>query len=107
MATAKKTTVKKTSTTKKTPAKKVSTVQKAPVKKVSTSKKSSVKSSPKVRSFHVSPNIPTFITFKLTRQTVYWVILVAYIIFLQLWIIDLQLQTSSYIEDEISSTSQF
>ncbi|MDB5181228.1 MAG: hypothetical protein JWO54_991 [Candidatus Saccharibacteria bacterium] len=86
MATVKKPFVKKTVTTKKAPIHKASA--KAPVK---------------VRSFHVSPNDPTFPTFKITRQTVYWVIIVSFIIFVQLWILSLQLETSNYIEAETSA----
>jgi uncharacterized integral membrane protein len=86
MATAKKTTAKKTSTSKKAPV-----------------KKASVKTTPKIRSFHVSPDIPSFGTFKITRQTVYWVIIVSVIIFMQLWILALQIQTSMQIESELSS----
>ena len=91
MATAKKTTAKKT------------TSKKAPVKKASTSKKTSTKSTPVVRSFRVSPDIPAFRTFKISRQTVYWVIIVSVIIFMQLWILALQMQTASNIESELSS----
>lgn len=101
MATAKKTTAKKTSPAKKAPAKK------APVKKVAPAKKASTKTkaatTPKVRSFRVSPNTPSFGTFKITRQTVYWVIIVSVIIFMQLWILSLQIETSNYIEAQLAA----
>jgi len=92
MATAKKSTVKKTSVAKK-----------APIKHAASTKKVSTKAVPAVRSFHVAPNTPSFGTFKITRQTVYWVIIVSFIIFMQLWILSLQMETSTYIENQISA----
>ena len=90
-------------TTKKTPAKKSSSVKKAPSKKpVATKKAAAAKTTP-VRSFRVSPNDPTFKTFKITRQTVYWVVIVSFIIFMQLWILSLQIETSNYIEEQLST----
>jgi len=93
MATAKKTTVKKISTAKKAPAKRA----------VVTKKKASATAVPKMRSFHVSPDYPSFGTFKITRQTVYWIIIVSFIIFMQMWILALQMETSTYIENELSA----
>ena len=90
MATVKKTTAKKT------------TSKKAPAKKVSTHKKSAAATA-QMRSFRVSPDIPSFGTFKITRQTVYWVIIVSFIIFMQLWILALQMQTSAFIENQLST----
>ena len=95
MATAKKSTVKKTSVTKK-----------APVKRTTASKKVSAKAAPELRSFHVAPNNPSFGTFKITRQTVYWVIIVSFIIFMQLWILALQMETSTYIENQITALNE-
>jgi hypothetical protein len=87
----------KTSVKKKTPVKKAvsKTIPKTSAKAVTTSK---------VRSFRISPNDPGFRTFKITRQTVYWVIIVSFIIFMQLWILSLQLETSNYIEQQIVSS---
>jgi len=95
MATANKTTVKKTSG-----------VKKAPVKRSTSSKKVSAKAAPVVRSFHVAPNTPSFGTFKITRQTVYWLIIVSFIIFMQLWILALQMETSTYIENQITALNE-
>ncbi len=83
----------------------MATAKKAPVKKVTaskktTSKKESTINAVKVRSFRVSPNSPAFKTFKLSRQTLYWVIIVSVIVFLQLWILALQAETIHYIEAE-------
>lgn len=88
MATTKKTTAKKA------PAKK--TAAKAPVKKVSTKKttQSAPRKQSQIRSFQVAQNDPPFTTFKISRQTVYWVILVGFIIFAQLWILKLQIDVS-------------
>ena len=98
MATAKKTTVKKpvakkAPATKKAPAKKPVTT-----KKTTVTKKVAVTATPKAKSFRVSTNEPAFGTFKITRQTIYWTILIGFIIFMQLWILGLQVETSSYIE---------
>jgi len=90
-------------TSKKTTVKKKTLVKKAPAKRATTNKKAAAKTTPKVRSFHVSPDIPAFSTFKITRQTVYWVIIVSFIIFMQLWILALQMETSTYIENQLSA----
>ena len=103
MATAKKTTTKKTPTTNKAPAKKPVVAKKAPAKKPAVVKKAPVSKEQPVRSFRLSPNSPSFSTFKITRQTVYWVIIVSFIIFMQLWILSLQIETSNYIEEQLSS----
>jgi hypothetical protein len=95
MATAKKSTVNKTSG-----------VKKAPVKRAALAKKVPAKAVPAVRSFHVAPNSPSFGTFKITRQTVYWVIIISFIIFMQLWILALQMETSTYIENQITALNE-
>jgi hypothetical protein len=111
MATAKKAPVKKTTTSKSAATKSVS-AKKAPVNKAVKStapKKSTSKTKAsqvqKMKSFRIAPNEPNFVSFKITRQTVYWVILVAYIVVMQLWILSLQIQTSNYIEAELDSIS--
>jgi len=96
MATAKKTTVKKTSVAKKAPVKRTTTAQKASAKAATD----------KMRSFHVAPDSPSFSTFKITRQTVYWVIIVSFIIFMQLWILALQMETSTYIENQLAALNE-
>ena len=100
----KKTTISKSATIKKAPVKKVAKV--TAVKKTVSKPTSKVAAKPaKMRSFRLSPNEPSFKTFKITRQTLYWIILVAYIVFMQLWILSLQIQTSNYIETELNSIS--
>jgi len=95
MATAKKTTVKKTTV-----------ARKAPVKRTTAAKKTSAKANVQMRSFHVAPDFPSFGTFKITRQTVYWVIIVSFIIFMQLWILALQMETSTYIENQLATLNE-
>lgn len=73
------------------------TVHKAPAKK-STNKKSATQKTYTMRSFRIEKDNPPFTTFKITRQTVYWVILICFIIFAQLWIIKLQIDVSNLIE---------
>lgn len=100
MATAKKTTSKKP-VTKKAVAKKPAT-KKAPVRaKKATSKAASVKAAQgasQVRSFHKAKEELPFTSFRVTRQTLYWVILVSFIIFAQLWIINLQVDVATLLD---------
>jgi len=113
MATVKKTTAKKTTAAAKTVATKanVPTVSKKtvaakkPVSKTAkntTRKKVSAPQPVKMRSFRVSPNNPSFTTFKITRQTLYWIIIVGFIIAMQLWIIAMQIETSDFIENQLT-----
>ena len=97
MATA-KSPVKKT-----TPKKKA--VKKTPAKKAA-SKKSSAKAEQAYNSFKVSSNQTPFTNFRVTRQTVYWVVLIAFIIFAQLWILKLQIDVANLIDERTSSLSQ-
>ena len=80
-------------TTKKSPAKKkTTTVAKAPAKKRTTSKATRAKKQ-EMQSFKVYKESPNeFKTFKITRQTVYWTILLAFIMVTQLWILKIQLE---------------
>lgn len=86
MATAKKSVTKKTTT------------KKAPVKKAAAKKTAKKSTSAQMRSFRVAKNQPPFNSFAITRQTVYWIILVSFIIFAQLWIIKLQVDVANLIE---------
>lgn len=97
MATTKKTTKKTTpraatkpASTKKAPVKKT-VAKKQPAKKTATKKQD-------MRSFRVAEDPHSFTTLKVTRQTVYWVILVSFIIFAQLWILRLQIDVASLVE---------
>ena len=76
---------------KKTAAKKpVKKPVKRVVKKV-TRKKTAPKKTAEMKSFHIYKEPKSFTTFKITRQTVYWLILLAFIVFTQLWILKIQM----------------
>lgn len=114
MATTKKTTTKKPatrSTTKSTATKKTTTVaKKAPVKKTTATKKTVKKASakaPQMRSFRVANDQQQFTSFRITRQTVYWIILVAFIIFVQLWILKLQIEVVTLIDAQQAQLQNF
>ncbi len=100
---AKKTTAKATTRAtapKKAPVKKA-VAKKAPAKKAATRKVAAKKTTAKsaeLRSFRVARDQPAFTTFRITKQTVYWIILVAFIIFAQLWILKLQVEVTSLLE---------
>jgi len=99
MATSKKATTKKPVTklagvhvsakSKKSPVKKA-TVKKTAVKKTA--------ASADMRSFRIAKEQGSFTTFRITRQTFYWVVLVSFIIFAQLWIISLQVEIASLLD---------
>ena len=92
MATAKKPVAKKSTS-------KASTTKKpTAARAVSHKKASSKKTASEFRSFKLARNEPPFNSFKITRQTVYWLVLVCFIIFAQLWIIKLQIDVSNLIE---------
>lgn len=78
MATTKKTSVKKKPTTKKS----ASTKAKA----------SKTRQSPSVQSFRPTSSDTPFLTFRITRQTLYWFILSVVVLFFGLWIVKLQIQ---------------
>jgi hypothetical protein len=77
-------------TAKKSPAKKTATKTKAPVKKSVVSKKKTAKKVAALRSFTVVSDSPFFST-KITKQTIYWSILLIVILVTQLWILNVQL----------------
>lgn len=51
-----------------------------------------------MRSFKVYRDTPSFTTFRVTRQTVYWTILLVFIIVMQLWILQVQLEIAALTE---------
>ena len=81
---------KKPATTKKTTAKKPVTKSKAPKKVIS--KASSVKTpkAPVVKSFRKCPEARPFMTFKITQETVYWLIICVSVFALGTWILKVQ-----------------
>lgn len=59
------------------------------VKKVT--KRASVKKTVPMKSFRVYKDEQPFTKARITRQTVYWIILLAFIVITQLWILKLQM----------------
>ena len=102
MATAPKssTTTKKASS-KKAPSKGKQGRASSPSSKKATSKKDSA-----VRSFHLTPETQAFTTFRITRQTIYWIILAAFIIFVQLWILKLQIEVATLLDNQAMQLNQ-
>lgn len=74
--------------TKKAPAKKA-----APKKTASkTVRKSTAAKKPTtMKSFRLAPDVKPFVTIGLTRQTIYWTILLLFVIAMQLWILKIQM----------------
>jgi hypothetical protein len=66
------------------------TVTKKPVKKVAHKRSTSAKTAP-MRSFRVYKDDKPFVRLRLTRQTLYWIILLTFIVITQLWIIKIQM----------------
>jgi len=65
---------------------------KKPVAKSKTVKRSkATTASSAMRSFKLSRNTPPFMTKHVTQQTLYWLILMVFIVFVQLWILKIQL----------------
>ena len=78
--------------TKKTAPKTVKKVApKKVVSKSTTAKKSTAKKAKPMQSFRVYKNTQPFTTFRVTRQTVYWVILLACIVVTQVWLLKIQM----------------
>ena len=95
-------TTQKKAPAKKTPAKKApvkaTPAKKTPVKKTTSAKKVSTKKQPEMRSFRIATDQQPFTEFRITRQTIYWIILIAFIIFAQLWILKLQIDVATLID---------
>ena len=53
-----------------------------------------------IQSFHIIANEPPFTTIKLTRQTLYWTIFVVTVILSQLWILHLQLELDTLLDQQ-------
>jgi hypothetical protein len=77
-------------TTKKPAVKKTTRKAKTPVKKTAAKKSLADIDSP-MRSFHISRDAQPFFGVHTTRQTVYWIILMAFIMIMQLSILVTQL----------------
>ena len=89
MATAKKTTKK--TPAKKTPAKKAPAKRTTPAKRAP-AKKTTRKKQPKYENFKLAKNDTPFFTYKVTDQTIYWLVLSITVFILALWVLHLHLE---------------
>jgi hypothetical protein len=62
----------------------------ATTKKVKTTTKRQAKD-PSYKSFKLTKENGNFVTFRFTKQTLYWLILLVYILFLDVWIANAQM----------------
>ena len=79
-------------TAKKAPAKKSTTAKKAPAKKAPAKKATAKKQKTEYTSFKLSQEKTPFFTFKITDQTVYWLVLSVVVFLLALWVLHLHLE---------------
>lgn len=102
----KKATPRKTKavSTKKTAATKV--VKKAAPKSKTTSKRARI-AKVDMRSFRIYAEPDAFTTLRFTRQTFYWLVLAIFIVFVQLWILQLQLEVVSIIEAQQAQAQSY
>ena len=77
--------------TKKTVKKTTKTVAKQPIAKKAAAKKTTAKARAPMQSFRVYRDAPAFTTFRITRQTVYWAILLTVVVISQLWLLKIQM----------------
>ncbi|HEY8992604.1 MAG TPA: hypothetical protein VIM37_02010 [Candidatus Microsaccharimonas sp.] len=70
------------------------TVTKKPVKKVARKHATASKSAP-MKSFKIYKDVKPFTTVRVTRQTLYWIILLAFIAVTQLWILKIQMDIAN------------
>lgn len=81
--------------------KKKPAVKKAAPKKVAVRKKSA-----KLESFKITQSELPFLTFKITQQTFYWTILLIFVLIVQVWVLNLQLDVTDLlnsVEQQISN----
>lgn len=87
------------------------TVKKAPAKKKTTTRATSTKKAqPQYRSLHVSSPDRPFLSFNVTRQTFYWLIILALVLGLGGWVISLQIKINDLynkIEENQQSISTY
>ena len=112
-STARKAPVKKTTAAKATPKKPAAKKAPAAPRKTAASaakkpapRKAPAKKAPKVvpmRSFRVANDQASFTSFQITKQTVYWIVLVCVIIFAQLWILKTQYEVINILDQQMVS----
>ncbi len=83
---------------------KKSTSKKAPTKKKSTVKRSKAQSSSALGSVRLQPETQPFMTFQLTKETVYWLVLGAVVILFTIWLMRLQMDIQT-LYDDIDATN--
>jgi len=54
---------------------------------------------PRFKSFKVHKNVKPFVQFRVTEQTVYWSVLLIFILFLALWVLSIQLNIDEIINN--------
>ena len=81
---------KKVATKKKSTAKPVAKRKAAPKKKAAVVHKVSSSEEPEYKSFKLNRDM-SFLNIRFTRQTIYWFILLLFILAMQLWILNTQL----------------
>lgn len=96
--------------TKKTSAKKITgKIKSLPKVKLLSKKTSAKKSRSKavvaMKSFKLSRNDRPFMTTHITKQTVYWSVLLIYVMLLQIWILNIQLDVIA-VTDSLSISTQ-
>ncbi len=70
----------------------MATAKKSSAKKRVTSKRNvSTKKAAQMRTLRIAPNQPGFMTVQLSRQTLYWAVLLIFIILMQLLILNAQI----------------
>lgn len=86
---------------------KKTTTKKAPAKKKSTAKRASAKASASpLSAVRLQPETKPFMTFQLTKETVYWLVLGAVVILFTIWLMRLQMNIQAlYDEIDTSTTS--
>jgi len=90
---------KKTTTTK-------STVKKKTAPRKAAAKKSSAKRAPLVRQIGLRPEETDFMTFRITRQTLYWLVLGAIVILFTVWLMKLQMDIQSLYDQIDANTAE-
>ena len=65
---------------------------------MATAKKRSTKKTVKMQSFKVAKSPKKFVSFKVTEQTIYWLVLLALIMALTIWILNVQMDATRAIE---------
>lgn len=104
MPAAKKPASKTKTAAKSSAAKKATTVKRAPAKSHSATSVKRV-SKPPVRSFRPAKSDEPFFTFRITHQTLYWLILAVIVVSLAAWVLSISIKVQG-IYDQIDATTR-